>query len=88
MPGTDMRYTAPTRQCPVLTYAASVIGDAQRPVPALRRPHASLQRGTYRPTPRNQIQETAITVQFVPGTWFPVFDFGMYPPLTPCPVLT
>eukprot|EP00961_Rhodomonas_salina_P101925 1371137-Rhodomonas_salina.1 len=27
------------------------------------------------PTPRNQLQETAISVQFVPGMWCLVFDF-------------
>eukprot|EP00961_Rhodomonas_salina_P137969 1856175-Rhodomonas_salina.2 len=30
-----------------------------------------------RRTPRNQIQETAFFVQFVPGMWFLVLDFGV-----------
>eukprot|EP00961_Rhodomonas_salina_P093387 1256768-Rhodomonas_salina.1 len=32
----------------------------------------------YLPPPRNQIQETAFAVQFVPGMRFLVFDFGVY----------
>eukprot|EP00961_Rhodomonas_salina_P036754 493960-Rhodomonas_salina.1 len=30
------------------------------------------------PTPRNQTQETAIAVQFVPGTRFLAFEFAVY----------
>eukprot|EP00961_Rhodomonas_salina_P200230 2701252-Rhodomonas_salina.1 len=35
------------------------------------------------PTLRNQIQDITISVQFVPGTRFLVFDFGVQDPSLP-----
>eukprot|EP00961_Rhodomonas_salina_P029390 396351-Rhodomonas_salina.3 len=66
---------ARTTQCPVLTQRVLV-------------PGYGLRRYCRRPTPRNPIQETAISVQCVPGIRFLVIDFGVYAVDTRCPVLT
>eukprot|EP00961_Rhodomonas_salina_P240853 3254338-Rhodomonas_salina.2 len=48
-------------------------------MPAMQQAYAARPRGSdaWR-TPRNQMQETAISVQFVPGKLVLVFDFGVY----------
>eukprot|EP00961_Rhodomonas_salina_P298825 3938407-Rhodomonas_salina.1 len=58
------------------------------PPPSTSLPAAPSSRPRNRTTPRNPIQEIAISVPFVPGMQFLVFDFGVYDPSVQFAVLT
>eukprot|EP00961_Rhodomonas_salina_P171727 2315662-Rhodomonas_salina.1 len=63
-------------RCLVLAFSYGflvVLPGSSRPTPSAMLCPVLRQR-----TPRNKIQETAISVKFVPGMRFLVFDFGVY----------
>eukprot|EP00961_Rhodomonas_salina_P151488 2039199-Rhodomonas_salina.1 len=68
------------------TRGGSAVSRAAGLQPRLLHPEPGT--ASYGPTPRNPVQETAISVQFVPGMRFLAFGFGVYAPATPSPVLT